>query len=689
MGEEPDREEVNGFMLSSYEQKLKQSKRFEECKEFYDKMLAGVETDSNIIPDQIDDPPGITGAHFALNLGDYLSASAVAESCRRLKITENTLFLGAFAYALAKQGGQEQSLFCTVENGRHIPELQNTYGMLVHTLPLCVNIDENAQVAAYLAKVQELLFDSLNHDIVSIVQLANEYEVNSDIIFVYQGEMLNGVTLDGSFIPYHIHKSGDAMSKLSLDVLKRENDYTLSFEYRADLYLKETIENFAHLYINIIEGLLGCDSLSQITFCKERELEFYRAANDNRLELRELEFYRAANDNRLEFDRSLTLIDLFRRQVQLHPDNIAIGFKDKTLTYAELDRYSENLAKLLAKNGVTHEVPVGIMVKRCELFPVCTLAVLKAGGGCQPLDSNYPQDRLMYMLEDSKAPVVIADDELAPIIDGWNGVIISANKIYDLPDDGYTELTAPNADSLFALIYTSGSTGKPKGCMLEHRNLVNFCLAFCERFDISEKDHFAAYGAFGFDASMQDLYPALTAGASVYIVPEETRLDLVGLNEFVIGNKITMMDCTTQLGRQYITAYPDSPYMKVFTVGGEKLVPCPPPHFTFANTYGPTECTIYVTDYVLDKEYTSVPIGKSFGNCDIYIVDKYNRLLPPGAVGELVISGYPVTRGYLNREDLTAEKFIPNPFFVPLPARRKRSVCRQTRRAGQDPRLPH
>ena len=124
-----------------------------------------------------------------------------------------------------------------------------------------------------------------------------------------------------------------------------------------------------------------------------------------------------------------------------------------------------------------------------------------------------------------------------------------------------------------------------------------------------------------------------------------------------------MMDCTTQLGRQYITAYPDSPYMKVFTVGGEKLVPCPPPNFTFANTYGPTECTIYVTDYVLDKEYASVPIGKTFGNCDTYIVDKQNRLLPAGAVGELVISGYPVTRGYLNREDLTAEKFIHNPFF--------------------------
>ena len=646
-GEAPEREDVSGFMLSSYEQRLKNSPRYSECMAFYDNMLAGVETDSNIIPDQIDDPPLLTGAHKAFALRDYLDIPRVAEVCKKRGITENSLFLGAFAYALAKQGGQEQSLFCTVENGRHIPELRNTYGMLVHTLPICVNIDENAKTDAFLSGVQELLFDSLSHDLVSIVQLAGSYEVNSDIIFVYQGEMLNGVDFNGSFVPYRIHKSGDAMSKLSLDVLKREDDYTLSFEYRADLYLEETIDNFAHLYIQIVKGLLDCERLSDLIFCTEREKAFYRAANDNRL----------------DFDRSLTMVDLFRRQAELHPDNIAVSFKDKSLTYAQLDRYSENLAKLLAANGVTREVPVGIMVKRSELFPICTLAVLKAGGGCQPLDSNYPPDRLMYMLEDSKAPVVIADDELAPIIEGYGGVILSANRIYELPENTEVQLTPPSADSLFALIYTSGSTGKPKGCMLEHRNLVNFCLAFCEKFAVTENDRFSAYGAFGFDASMQDLYPALTAGASVYIVPEETRLDLPGLHDFVIGNKITMMDCTTQLGRQYITAYPESPYMRTFTVGGEKLVPCAPPRFDFVNTYGPTECTIYVTDYLIDKEYDSVPIGKSFGNCDIYIVDRQNRLLPAGAVGELAISGYPVTRGYLNRPDLTQEKFISNPFF--------------------------
>ena len=268
------------------------------------------------------------------------------------------------------------------------------------------------------------------------------------------------------------------------------------------------------------------------------------------------------------------------------------------------------------------------------------------------------------MLEDSGAPVVIADDELAPIIDGYKGKIISANTIYDLPDDSTAVLTPPKADSLFALIYTSGSTGKPKGCMLEHRNLVNYCLSFHKIYAVTSDDRFSAYGAFGFDASMQDLYPALTIGASVYIVPEEMRLDLVGLHEFVTENKITMMDCTTQLGRQFITAYPECPSMKVFTVGGEKLVPPEPPRFPFHNTYGPTECTIMVTDYEIDRHYVSVPIGKSFGNCDIYIIDKQNRLLPSGAVGELVISGYPVTRGYLNRPDLTEEKFIKNPFFI-------------------------
>ncbi|MBO5575368.1 MAG: amino acid adenylation domain-containing protein [Ruminococcus sp.] len=647
-GKAPEKELVNSFMVSTYEQKLKQSSRFDECKKFFDDMLSGIEVDSNIIPDEIEAAPEKNGGIIRYDFAEYADASQIGEFCKKLGITENTLFLGAFSYALAKQSGQELALLCAVENGRHLPELKNTFGMLVHTLPLCIKTDDDEDVSSYLSRVQNTLFESLDHDLVSIVQLAGEYDVNSDILFVYQGEMFAGVDFGGKTITRRMHKTGDAMAKLSLDVFKLGGNYTLSFEYRKDLYLEQTIDNFARMYINIIKGMTECGRLCEIALCSEREKEFYRRANDNKV----------------SFDRSLTLVDLFRKQAGAHPDNIAVCFKDKSLTYSQLDRYSENLAKLLARNGVGKEQPVGIMVKRCELFPICTLAVLKAGGACQPLDSNYPQDRLEFMLEDSKAQVVIADDELAGLIPNYKGTVISANNIYSLPEDSVTLLDEPDAHTLFALIYTSGSTGKPKGCMLEHANLVNFCISFCERFGVTDKDRFAAYGAFGFDASMQDLYPALTSGAAVYIVPEETRLDLVGLNEFVIGNKITMMDCTTQLGRQYITAYPQSPYMRTFTVGGEKLVPCRPPQFDFVNTYGPTECTIYVSDYKVDRQYESVPIGKSFGNCDIYILDKSGRLLPPGAVGELVISGYPVTRGYLGRDELTKEKFIDNNIFT-------------------------
>lgn len=646
--ESAEPEQVNGFMLCTYEQEIKSSAKFEESKKFFDNMLAGVEIDSNIIADEIE-KKDITqvGRQMVISLKDHIPSNLIEQKTKELGITENTLFLSAFSYALAKQSGQEQALFCTVENGRHIPELKNTFGMLVRTLPLCIKIDENSPIKDYQMYVQDLLFNALDNDLCSIVRLAPEYEVNSDIIFVYQGEMLNGVTVNGDFIPYEIYKTGDAMSKLSLDVLKRTDDYTLSFEYRGDLYLDETIENFANLYINIIKGMLKNEYLQDIVFADKKVKDFYREANNNTC----------------TFDRKTTIVDMFRQQAEKHPDNKAIIFKDRVLTYKELDRLSEILAQHLTRAGVTIETPVGIMVKRSEIFPVCTLAVLKAGGVCQPLDSNYPEDRLLYMLEDSKAPVVIADDGLAPIINKYDGTIISANTIQSLEYDETVTLTPPKAENLFALIYTSGSTGKPKGCMLEHRNLVNFCISFCKKFNVTSEDRAAAYGAFGFDASMQDLYPYITCGASVCIVPEETRLDLVGLNDLVLKNKITMMDCTTQLGRQFITAYPNNPYMRVFTVGGEKLVPCTPPNYNFVNTYGPTECTIYVTDYYIDKKYESVPIGKSFGNCDVYIVDKQNRLLPPGAVGELVISGYPVTRGYLNRPDLTKEKFIHNPFF--------------------------
>ncbi|MEG0681463.1 MAG: amino acid adenylation domain-containing protein [Eubacterium sp.] len=646
-GQELDPEDVDSFMLCRYGEKIKTTPDYIESKTFFDTLLIDADVDSNLTPDETDVNsvlPKSQVMHFSLKKS--LDIKSLEKKIKILGLKRSALFLSAFAYTLAKTNGQQETLFCTIDNGRHVPELKNTFGMLVRTLPFYVAIDETETTESYLKSIQDKLLKCIQHDACSFVELASDYGINSDVIFVYQGTILNGITFNGQNIPMTLLKMDDNMAKLSLDVLKLTDDYDLLFEYRSDLYRTETIENFAKLMIRVLKGLLEDISLCDIALCGSEDLKAWQSFNDNPL----------------NFDRNLTMVDLIRQQCEKTPERNAVICKDHCLTYKELDDLSERLALTLAKEGVKPETPVGIMVNRTEIFPVCTIGVLKAGGACQPLDSNYPEERLQYMLDDSGASLVIMDENLAHLLPNYTGKIIFANTIKNLPKDLSVTLTPPKAENLFTLLYTSGSTGKPKGCMLEHRNLVNFSLAFIDYFKITSEDRTWAYNSFGFDASMLDFYPYLICGACIFIVPEEFRLDLNALHTFLITNKITMADCTTQLSRQYACTHPDNPYLRVLSFGGEKIVSCAPPNYRFVNTYGPTEASIYVSNFDVDKEYTSVPIGKSFGNCDLYIVDSYKRPLPIGVPGELCIAGYPVTRGYLNRPDLTAEKYVDNPF---------------------------
>jgi len=643
----PD-EDVDAFTLCNYGEVLKDTEEYAQSAAYFDSILAGVEVDSNLIPDETLPGEALREKTGTLRqrVRPFVDPAAITARAAALGLSENNLFLSAFAYALAKSTGQQEALFCTVDSGRFRPELRHTMGMLVRTLPLYFAIDEATATADFTASVRETLVGALKHDACSFVDLAAQYGVTSDILYVYQGELIQAIHLAGGQAFMERPEAPGSVAKFSLDVYKYADDFELIFEYRRDLYDDATIENFSRLMLMVLKGLLADGPLGAIPLATEEDLALWRRFNDNAV----------------TFDRSLTMVDLFRRQFAAATDRPAVVFKDRALTYRELDDLSERLAIALAGLGVTPETPVGIMVNRSEIFPVCTVGVLKAGGACQPLDATYPQERLTYMLEDSGAAIVVMDEDLRPLLPDFKGTVILTRDIPSLPLDASVTLTPPAADNLFALLYTSGSTGKPKGVMLTHANLVNFCLSFQDYFHITCEDRASAYGSFGFDASMQDLYPYLTAGACVFIVPAETRLDLVGLGDFLIKNKITMSDCTTQLGRQLVTQYPDNPYLKALTVGGEKLVPCDPPHYPFVNTYGPTEATIYVTNFQIDRDFTSVPIGKSFGNCDIYIVDKNQRALPVGVPGELAIAGYPVSRGYLNREDLTAEKYVANPF---------------------------
>ena len=263
------------------------------------------------------------------------------------------------------------------------------------------------------------------------------------------------------------------------------------------------------------------------------------------------------------------------------------------------------------------------------------------------------------MIKDAAAKILITTKELRPLITEFDGEVLFIDEI---PHADKVSLPEVRPENVFILLYTSGSTGVPKGVRLTHKNLVAVLHWYKKFFVLTENHCVGAYASFGFDANMFDTYPALTSGAAVCIVPEEMRLDLEGMNAYFEKNNVTHAFMTTQVGRQFATDI-ENHSLKYLTVGGEKLVMLDPPkNFSLINGYGPTECTILITSFKVEKAEDNIPIGKPLDNVKLYVVDANGHRVPVGACGELIAAGVQVGAGYLNRPEKTAEVFIKNPF---------------------------
>ena len=369
----------------------------------------------------------------------------------------------------------------------------------------------------------------------------------------------------------------------------------------------------------------------------------------------------AFNDTDMPCDDGGTLIDRIDRAAERFPDNVAVVYQDKRYTYRDFSDLTDRIAAYLRRAGAGRESVVSILIPRCEYMPICAVGVLKSGAAYQPLDPSYPPERLSFMIGDAGAKLLIADRALLSLVPEYAGPVLTLDEIPALPPCE-EPLPRPKPEDLFILLYTSGSTGTPKGVMLEHGNLAAFCSWYTQYYSMDETSRAAAYASFGFDACMMDMYPPLSNGAQLHIIPEELRLDLIAINKYLTENRITHLFMTTQVGRQYAELFPDSDYPKYLSVGGETLVPLQPPRYRFINGYGPTECTIFTTVFAVDKLYRNVPIGKALNGLRLYIVDPRGRRVPVGVPGELCISGPQVGRGYLNRPEQTGKAFVPNPF---------------------------
>jgi amino acid adenylation domain-containing protein len=362
--------------------------------------------------------------------------------------------------------------------------------------------------------------------------------------------------------------------------------------------------------------------------------------------------------------------ELIRVRAQLSPHALALASRHQTVTYGDMEAQADKLSQYLISIGVGPEVLVGVCLERGPAMVVAALAILKAGGAYLPLDLEYPIDRLRFMLDDAQAPVLITRPEIDKRIakGRWKVVDIDAEEDWG-PNDSKTPPTVRiSAENLAYVIYTSGSTGRPKGVQITHGNLLNLVSWHNRAFSISAADRASQLASLAFDAAVWEIWPYLVAGSSVHFPDDATRVSVEPLRDWLIQERITVSFVPTPLAESLTSLqWPRAGVLRILLTGGDTLHHYPPSDLPFklVNNYGPTECTVVATSGTVDPDPHpggAPTIGRAVDNFQVYILDEHLRQVPTGTVGHLHIGGAGLGRGYLNRPDLNAERFIANPF---------------------------
>ncbi|GLY53410.1 non-ribosomal peptide synthetase [Lentzea sp. NBRC 102530] len=565
-----------------------------------------------------------------------------------------TVLVAACQVLFARYSGQRDVVVGTVVSGRDRVEFERLAGCFINTLALRSTVDAALPFTEFLGHVRTTVLEAFAHQEVPFERVVAELRPEHDpsrtpivqALVVLQNTPDEPLAFEGARVERQALPHVSSIFELTVEFTEHADGMDVMVEYNTDLFDAARIERMAgHLHV-LLDQLattpdLPVGELSVLTAGERRQLAEW-------------------NDTAADHDLDVTVQELVARQ---DPGAVAVVCGEQSLTFGELDARANRIAHHLVARGVGPDVAVPVCLDRGVDFVVALLAVLKAGGAYVPLDPDSPAARLAFVVEDTGARVVLA--QRAFEVDA-EVVLIDDPAIDGHP--GTAPETRSTAGDVAYVVYTSGSTGRPKGVMVEHRSLVNLCRWYHDFYGVTPDDRSAHLVAQAFDPVALEIWPALTAGASVVVATQDVLDDTAALVRWIAERGITLsVIITPRVDAVFDQLEHVDTNLRVVIAGGDVLRRRPSPRFGFrmVNHYGPTEATVLATGSVVapHAEPGVLPtIGGPVANTTVHVLDPHGNQLPVGVPGELHIGGVCVARGYVNRPELTATRFVPDRF---------------------------
>ena len=602
------------------------------------------------------------GARLPFSLTPEM-VNALKELAHSANTTLYQVLLSSFAILLYCYSGQTDLLIGSTTAGRKMRETQDLLGVFLNPLVIRTDLAGDPTFIELLARVRESVLGAYANQDVPFAYLVKELQPERNlrqspfIQVMLSLEPPLPVLPSGWTITQSDVEAKTAKFDLFLELDDRPDGFAAWLEYSTDLFEEATARRMISHWQTLLQSILAAPTshLTEFSFLTEEERQALLVT---------------WNETTIDFPHHGQLQRLFELQAERSPQAVAAIFAHQKITYRELNARANQLARFLQQKGVGPEVLVGIYTERSLDMLVAVLGVLKAGGAYVPLDPAYPQERVAYMLQDSRARLVLTQQTLLSRLPQEHPDVVSLDT--DWPQiacerAAHVENTA-GPDDLAYIIYTSGSTGRPKGVLISHSAVTNLVQCMMQTLGVTSSDVVLGITTLAFDISVAEIFLPLSAGATLVVESRETIKDGSLLLKELQMVRPTLMQATPATWQMLLEAGLSSLKMtRIISTGEalevslrEKLLACEPQ--SFWNLYGPTETTIWSTGCMITDLRAPVTIGRPLANTCVYVLDRSLQPVPVGVPGELYIGGTGLARGYLNQPELTAEKFVRNPF---------------------------